>query len=189
MGMKAGCCFGHCMLEIGLKVITIYTRRKGSPMMVPEQLGTLMRLIGPFVWVYLMARVHSGCFREIWVDCAQDGQVRRCDTKVFLLIKTRHVFSSYYFGMTRVRLVEWFLFWKELLWRSLVVSYFTSTSLVNGQWSSSWVGVSSVSVEAAIRWFWFWEHLTKRSCLSSLMSLLSLGEGVLFFYFFSLSPK
>ena len=106
MGMKAGCCFGHCMLEIGLKVITIYTRRKGSPMMVPEQLGTLMRLIGPFVWVYLMARVHSGCFREIWVDCAQDGQVRRCDTKVFLLIKTRHVFSSYYFGMTRVRLVE-----------------------------------------------------------------------------------
>ena len=64
MGMKAGCCFGHCMLEIGLKVITIYTRRKSSPMMVSEQLGTLMRLIGPFVWVYLLARVHSGCFRE-----------------------------------------------------------------------------------------------------------------------------
>ena len=88
------------MLEIVLKVITIYTRRKSSPMMVSEQLGTLMRLIGPFVWVYLMARVHSGCFREIWVDCAQDGQVRRSDTKVFPLIKTRHVFSSSYFGMS-----------------------------------------------------------------------------------------
>ena len=99
--MKAVCCFGHCMLEIVLKVITIYTRRKSSPMMVSEQLGTLMRLIGPFVWVYLMARVHSGCFREIWVDCAQDGQVRRCDTKVFHLIKTRHVFSSSYFGMSK----------------------------------------------------------------------------------------
>ena len=100
MGMKAVCCFGHCMLEIVLKVITIYTRRKSSPMMVSEQLGTLMRLIGPFVWVYLMARVHSGCFREIWIDCAQDGQVRWCDRKVFHLIKTRHVFFSSYFGMS-----------------------------------------------------------------------------------------
>ena len=179
MGMKAGCCFGHCMLEIGLKVITIYTRRKGSPMMVPEQLGTLMRLIGPFVWVYLLARVHSGCFRERnlgWL-CSRWSSAAVWHKSV-PSDKDTTCFSSYYFGMTRVRLVEWFLFWKELLWRSLVVSYFTSTCLVNGQSSSSWVGVSSVSVEAALRWFWFWEHLTKRYCLSSLMSLLLLGEGV-----------
>ena len=108
------------MLEIVLKVITIYTRRKSSPMMVSEQLGTLMRLIGPFVWVYLMARVHSGCFREIWVDCAQDGQVRQCDTKVFLLIKTRHVFF-------------FLLFWHE---QYLASDSYSEESSYKGLWLS-----------------------------------------------------
>ena len=64
------------MFSIILKVFTIYTLRNGSHMMVFGQLGTSMRLIGPYVWVYLLDRVHLRCFEKIWVDDVEHEWVK-----------------------------------------------------------------------------------------------------------------
>ena len=57
--------FGHCMFSIIMKVFTIYTLRNGSHVIIFGQLGSSMRLIGPYVWVNLLGRVHLRCFGKI----------------------------------------------------------------------------------------------------------------------------